>query len=222
MDLRWKHPFSAIVAGPSGSGKSVFVSKFIKNISQMCDTEFKRINWHYGTAGGGGDENESSTDVNYIEGLPHLEEDFDGKEPVLVIIDDMMREADNTVVDLFTKGCHHRNISVFFITQNIFHQGRGQRDISLNAHYIVCFKNPRDKVQIKCLARQISPENPKFIEEAYADATIRAHGYLLLDLKQATPDNVRVQSNIFPDDDQPHVVYIPNNKSSSSSSRKKK
>ena len=93
----------------------------------MCDTEFSRINWHYGT-GGGGAGDDSTQGVNYIEGLPSLE-DFDGKEPVLVIIDDMMREADNTVVDLFTKGCHHRNISVFFITQNIFHQGRGQRDI---------------------------------------------------------------------------------------------
>lgn len=209
MDLRWKHPFSAIVAGPSGSGKSVFVSRFIKHIREMCDTEFASINWHYGTGGGVGNADDSKGIV-YIEGLPSLN-DFDGKQPVLVIIDDMMREADNTVVDLFTKGCHHRNISVFFITQNIFHQGRGQRDISLNAHYLVCFKNPRDKVQIKCLARQIHPDNPKFIEEAYKDATSGAHGYLLLDLKQATPDDVRVQSNIFPDDDS-HFVYVPKKK----------
>lgn len=208
MDLRWKHPFSAIVAGPSGSGKSVFVSRFIKHIEDVCGTTFARINWHYGS--GGGTSGDNSSQINYIEGLPNLD-DFDGKEPVLVIIDDMMREADNTVVDLFTKGCHHRNISVFFITQNLFHQGRGQRDISLNAHYLICFKNPRDKVQIKCLARQIHPENPKFIEEAYNDATNKPHGYLLIDLKQATPDDMRIQNGIFPDDSY-HFVYVPKKK----------
>jgi hypothetical protein len=208
MDLRWKHPFSAIVAGPSGSGKSVFVSRFIKHISDMCNVQFNHINWHYGSGGGTSDDGNSSTSkVKYIEGLPDLE-DFDGKEPTLVIIDDLMREADNRVVDFFTKGCHHKNISVFFITQNLFHQGKGQRDISLNAHYIVCFKNPRDKVQFKCLARQIHPENQKFIEEAYSDATSSPHGYLLLDLKQATPDDMRIQSCIFPDDTY-HFVYTP-------------
>lgn len=173
----------------------------------MCDTTFTNINWHYGNGGGTSDNNSI---INYIEGLPNLE-DFDGKEPTLVIIDDLMREADSRVVDFFTKGCHHKNISVFFITQNLFHQGKGQRDISLNAHYMVCFKNPRDKVQFKCLARQIYPENPKFIEEAYTDATSRPHGYLLLDLKQATPDDMRIQTCIFPDDTK-HFVYIPKHK----------
>lgn len=58
--------------------------------------------------------------------------DFDGSEPSLVIIDDLMRESDGRVFDLFTKGCHHRYISVLFITKNMFHEDRGQRDISLN------------------------------------------------------------------------------------------
>lgn len=208
MDLRWKHPFSAIVAGPSGCGKSQFVSKFIKHITKMCDTPFAHINWHYGSGGGGGDS--SNANITQIEGLPNLE-DFDGKEPILVIIDDMMREADTRVVDLFTKGCHHRNISVFFITQNLFHQGRGQRDISLNAHYIVCFKNPRDRVQIRYLARQIYPDSPKFIEESYADATKNPHGYLLIDLKQSTLEDMRVRSCIFPDDST-NYVYLPKKK----------
>lgn len=75
---------------------------------------------HGGGGGGVGVEDESSTNENYIECSPHLEEEFDGEEPVMVIIDDMKREADNTEVNLFTKGCHHSIISVFFITQNIF------------------------------------------------------------------------------------------------------
>lgn len=103
-------------------------------------------------------------------------------------------------MDLFTKGSHHKNLSVIFITQNVFHQGRGQRDISLNSNYIVIFKNPRDRAQIQQLARQVYPENPKFLQEAYHDATSRPHGYLLLDLKQSTPEEYRVRSCIFPED----------------------
>ncbi|KAG8238309.1 hypothetical protein J437_LFUL017844 [Ladona fulva] len=95
----------------------------------------------------------------------------------------MMKEADGRVVHLFTKGSHHRNLSVIHLTQNLFHQGKGARDISLNTHYIVYFKNPRDRSQIFHLSRQLHPENPKFVQESYNDATEKPHGYLFIDLK---------------------------------------
>src|SRR5436190_15921849 len=207
MNLKWKHPFSAIVAGPSGSGKSHFVTRFIINSQYMCDTEFENIYWHHGS---GVQPALSDARIQFKTGLPDMN-DFDASAagPNLIIIDDMMRETDANVVDLFTKGSHHRNLSVFFITQNLFHQGRGQRDISLNAHYIICFKNPRDRAQIRHLARQVFPDETRFIEEAYADATRTPHGYLLLDLKQSTPDELRVRARVFPDDSPYNYVYQP-------------
>jgi len=63
------------------------------------------------------------------------------------------------VSQLFTKGSHHRNVSLVLVTQNMFHQGPSSHDISLNSKYIVVFKNPRDKTQIVHLARQVYPEN---------------------------------------------------------------
>jgi len=144
--------------------------------------------------GGGGGRGEKVTQdcvgmtkkkniIEFREGLPCPEDySFDPLSPKLVIIDDLMRESSSEViVDLFTKGS--KNLSVILISQNLFHQGRGQRDISLNASYIVVFKNPRDRAQIRHLARQVYPDYPKFLEEAYYDATSRPHGYLLLDLK---------------------------------------
>jgi hypothetical protein len=63
----------------------------------------------------------------------------------LVVLNDLLNEAySSDVCDLFTKGSHHRNISVILITQNLFHQGRFSRDISLNAKYIVVFTNVPD------------------------------------------------------------------------------
>ena len=41
------------------------------------------------------------------QGLPNIEH-FDGKEPTLVIIDDLMQETNETVANMFTKGSHHR------------------------------------------------------------------------------------------------------------------
>jgi hypothetical protein len=64
---------------------------------------------------------------------------------------------DKRIAELFIKGSYHRNLSIILIVQNIFHQGKEMRNISLNAHYIVLFKSPRDKQDISMLARQINP-----------------------------------------------------------------
>lgn len=204
MNPQWKHPFGAIISGPSGSGKSFFVVKFIENLESMVDCNFNNIYWYYSEWL---PQVRTSREITFIEGLPRVT-DIDTSKPNLLIIDDLMRESDGRIVDLFTKGCHHKNLSVFFITQNIFHQGKGQRDISLNAHYIVLFKNPRDKGQVRHLAQQVCPETPRFLQEAYADATSHPHGYLLLDLKQSTPEEYRFRTNIFKDDEH-HIVYVP-------------
>lgn len=53
------------------------------------------------------------------EGIPDVNM-FTDLKPRLVILDDLMREANGSVVDLFTKGSHHYNLSVIFVTQNVF------------------------------------------------------------------------------------------------------
>ena len=42
-----------------------------------------------------------------------------------------------------------RNASVVYITQNLFQQSKSSLTIILNAHYLVLFQIPRDKMQIK-------------------------------------------------------------------------
>ena len=85
---------------------------------------------------------------------------------------------DKRIADLFTKGSHHRNLSVIYIVQNVFHQGKEMRNISLNAHYIVLSKSPRDRQQISILARQVNPGRVQEFMKSYEKATI-----LMLDLK---------------------------------------
>lgn len=210
MDLRFAHPFTCIVAGPTSCGKSSFVVKLLHKGLECINVEFAEIIWCYSEwcpkipeLGG---------KISFQKGLEDLER-VDNSKPRLIVIDDLMNETDSSVVNLFTRGSHHTNTSVIFITQNIFHQSKGQRDISLNTHYLVLFKNPRDAAQILHLARQIYPSNPKFIQEVYIDATKRPHGYLLFDLKQATPENSRIRTNIFGEVPPGYpVVYIAKDK----------
>ncbi|KAF4517304.1 hypothetical protein B566_EDAN008639 [Ephemera danica] len=192
MDLRWKHPFTAVVSGPTCCGKSDLLERLIANSSKVFDTNFKKVIWCYSLW----HPNIRVPGVEYKKGVESLEE-LDNKEPVLIVLDDLMQEIDDSVVSLFTRGCHHQNRSVILITQNMFHQRRGQRDIALNTHYMILFRNPRDAAQVAFLARQVCPTNPNFLMDAYKDATSRPYGYLLCDFKQTTPENVRFRSNIL-------------------------
>jgi len=122
-------------------------------------------------------------------------------KPCLIILDDLLNEVySKDVCDLFTKGSHHRNISVILITQNLFHQGRFCRDISLNAKYSVALRNVRDKSQFQYLARQVHPEDSDSSYKSYLEATEKAHGYLILDFAQDTDDRLRYRTNVFPDE----------------------
>jgi len=53
-------------------------------------------------------------------------------EPCLFILYDLLKDAysKGRVCDLFTKGAHHRNISVILITQNILHQAKHCKDFA--------------------------------------------------------------------------------------------
>jgi hypothetical protein len=136
-------------------------------------------------------------DVSFVKGV----QDFENPDnvPTLIVLADLMDSAYSTKVsELFTKGSHHRNISLVLITQNLFHQGPSSRDISLNSKYIVVFKNPRDKTQIVHLARQVYPENISSVHKTYLEACKDPHTYLFLDLTQSINDLLRFRTKIFP------------------------
>jgi hypothetical protein len=194
MTLPLKHPFTAMVAGPTGCGKTMFIFKLIDNVREMivpaptkilyCYGEYQPIFTKY-------------PHLTFIDGLPDITQ-FDGKESVLLIIDDLMNETNESVSAIFTKISHHRNVSIVYITQNMFPKNKHARTISLNSHYMVLFKNPRDAGQFAVLARQMYPNSSKFAVEAFKDATIVPYGYLLIDLKPDTDEKYRLRANIFP------------------------
>lgn len=137
--------------------------------------------------------------IEFNMGLIDIET-IDSSQNILLILDDLTYkcEKDETIQNLFTTDSHHKNISVILITQNVFAKGKCFRTISLNSHYIILMNNPRDRQQISNMARQMFPNNNKFLVESYNDATqLNNFGYLLLDFNQTTDQLNRVQTGIF-------------------------
>jgi hypothetical protein len=84
---------------------------------QLYDVAFENIVWCHS-------ENNATLhlkNITFVKGVP----DFENPEnvPTLILLDDSMDSAYSTKgSQIFTKGLHHRNISVVLITQNLFHR----------------------------------------------------------------------------------------------------
>ena len=146
----FKHPFTAVVAGPTMSGKSTWVKQLLDNAMTMISPPPARIIWLYKRWQPLYTELQKTVPaIEFIEGIPsNVKENtfLDTRFPTLIISDDLMKNAtsDEDVCDLFTEGAHHRNLSVVCLLQNIFYKAKGMRTMSLNCQYLVVFKNPRD------------------------------------------------------------------------------
>ena len=128
----------------------------------------------------------------------------------IVVIDDLFVEGakNDELTNAFTRLAHHRGCTLIYITQNLFQQSRDSRTRALNTHYLIIMKNPRDQLQIEILSRQMHPHNSRFLTMAYRDATRDPFSYFLIDLRQETPNQIRVRKGIFPDDI--YLVYMDN------------
>jgi len=206
-DVRFPMARSMIVSGPSCSGKSCFVTRLIKEANHHFFPTPKKILWFYGEI----EPKPALPHVSYQRGIPS-EEECASFQNYVVVLDDLMWEARSNmqVGNLFTRVAHHRECFIIHITQNLFQGGSITRTQSLNAHYLVLFKNPRDKLQITYLARQVYPRNTDFFLTSYEDATTKHYGYLLLDLGPTTREELRLRTNIFKSDKQYEVYVLPN------------
>jgi len=210
MDARLQHPFTCLVCGPTQSGKTYFVQKLLEESEYVISPPPETILWCYGEYQQAyTDMMKTIADIQFIEGVPpDIHKYINPSKRNLMVIDDLMTETgnDKQITNLFTKGSHHHNLSVILILQNLFHQGRESRTISLNSHYLFMFKNPRDVSQITHLAKQMYPGHNKFLQEVFKDATNEQYGYLLIDLKPNTPEEMRLRTCIL-ESEIPHV-YI--------------
>ena len=195
-----------MVAGPTGSGKTKWVYTFLQQMDYLYETPPRKIMYCYGIYQPLFEEMEQELpQLTLHRGLPTTKdiEDFAEGQHDLIVLDDLMHDVlDSKTVELmFTRDCHHRKLSVIFITQNIYGQGKSARTIALNCWYMVLFKNIRGTSQIQTLGRQLFPRKSGMLTEAFADATNVPFGYLMIDLTPRGRDDYRLRSGIFRGDD---------------------
>lgn len=194
-----------VVAGCTGSGKTRWTMKLMKNLSNMYDKPVKTILYCYGIWQDLFEEVQKIPGVELVEGLPPKER-LAEMEDALIVLDDLIHRvvADPEMELLFTQKCHHQKLSVVLLTQNVFQQGKHARTISLNTWYTILFENARDRQQIATLGRQLFPGKTAGFLQAYDDAVSEPYGYLVVDT--APQSRYRLRTHVFPDEDP--VVYV--------------
>ena len=203
MDFRLFCNRTMCVAGPSHSGKTTFVIQLLDHRHEIFDCMPQRVVWCYGVYQH--DLNGKLQNRGFL-----LHRDIIAENDIqpydIIVLDDLISESKNSqdVTAMFTRAAHHKPCFIIFIMQNLFPPGREARTRSLNTHYYVIFKNPRDKSQVEFLARQIVPRNPKALIEVFEAATEKPHSDLFLDLTQECPDQFRFRSNLF---EKPLLIY---------------
>ena len=129
-----------------------------------------------------------------------------GTKKNLLIINDLLSEIYTRVTQIFTKGSDHLNCSVIYISQNLFNKGTKNRNICLNTHYLVLFKNLRYSALVMHFGWQIFPDAIRYFKESFVNVTSIPYSYLLINLRTMTPEDLRLHTDIFCDER--IIVYV--------------
>jgi Cdc6-like AAA superfamily ATPase len=229
--MTFHHPFTMVISGSTGSGKTVWLMKLLGNLNNMVDLseEFyskigeergrpatiKSILYCYGALNDNVMQMKRNEKLNSVIthcGLPTEEQVKElarkSGRRLLVVLDDLMLTAGKSQLldTLFTVGSHNWGASIVLVTQHLFH--KDLRSARSNSHYIVLMKNPAGALQIRNMGAQLFPGRLAFFLEAYEDATKEKYSYLLVDMHPNTEADMHLKSHIYEDEGWT-VVYTP-------------
>ena len=200
---------SYIICGRSSSGKTTFIYNMLRCIDELVEKDGRKIEVLYCYSSWQPLFDRLSEDVPNItfhQDLPDEETIEKVTDPVtkhlFLVVDDLMRQvvSSDLIADFFTVKAHHRGTSVLYVSHNLFQQGKYSRAITLNASYFVLFQNPRGADQIQTLSKQIFPGRRNALVDAYRKAmSAQKYGYLFIDMTANVPEELRLRTQIFPD-----------------------
>ena len=93
-----------------------------------------------------------------------------GNIQTIIIFDDLMEELKKSeyFAQLYYSGCHHLNVSICCLTQNIFNN----RTARLNCHYLQIHNFESDKSTVMNLGKQLMPNSSKKFVDMYNEALV--------------------------------------------------
>lgn len=187
VNAMFHHPFTMMISGPSGSGKSTFVCDLLKRRADFIDHDYDYIYFIIGTSSKENPlflelandlKQEGVQDVQLWElnilfdtkkkrkedfpatMLKVLTKNSDLGKKGCIVLDDLMQELSENdfLMSAFTRLSRHYNLSVIFITQNLFFKGQGASHnvtIYRNCKHLVLFETRNDKTLLTFVGQKI-------------------------------------------------------------------
>lgn len=129
----------------------------------------------------------------------------------LLLFDDTLSYFNDSFARIFFELSHHGKCTPILLTQQLFHQNKAYRCMSLNMQSLFLMRNPRDSSCIIHLSKQYTPYRPGWLAAAYSKATRTPYSYLFMSFHQKSSDVTRVLARILPNEPKPIVVFIQSN-----------
>ena len=193
MPIKFLANHNCIIYGATNVGKTTFMLEVLKR--KLIHPFPKHIVYMYGVAQPFMKTWNSGNNpkIKFVEGL-----DFSKvKTGSVLVIDDLLLDNNKEVAKTFILGSHHKQISVFFLTQNLFPRDNLFRLMSLNCHYFVLFQNQRSSGQVLTLARQAFPNESYRVVNAYKRASLNPRGFILLTFNALIPRALSVITDFW-------------------------
>jgi len=191
MPIKFIANHNCIIYGATNVGKTTFMLRILK---ERLITPFpKRIVYMYSVSQPFM-KTWNGPKIKFVQGLDFSQVQSNS----VLVIDDLLLDNNKEVAKTFILGSHHKQISVFFLTQNLFPRDDLFRLMSLNCHYFVLFQNQRNFRQVLTLARQAFPDIHRVIN-AYKRGSLHARGFILLTFNPLIPRELSVITDYWAD-----------------------
>ena len=210
--MKFESPSTISLISASSGGKTTFVKRLLEHADGMFTQKVTKILYCYGSAWQNifDEMLESVPNITFKEGLP-TEEDLQKltseRTHTCLVLDDLATQiaSSSTAEHLWTIKSHHWNMSLLYLSHNLYQKSPSSRTISLNTKYFILFQNRRDTLSLMHFAKQVYANKTKFFMSAYHLATAPRWGYIVVDLHALSSDEFRLRTQIFPNEDT--IVY---------------
>lgn len=139
LNMIFKLPVRVIAAASSQSGKSTFIIQLLKNYKTLMTGQVDHIIWSCHNRLFAPDQAKTIPGIKIVEGLPPIET---VPPNTLLVIDDLQMSDLKEICTIFCVSSHHKNISIFFLIQNLFFSNPFMRTILLNCTTLCSGKMP--------------------------------------------------------------------------------
>ena len=212
-DYRFTKNAKILIYAPSGSGKTHLMSKLLRERKHHFQAPFRECYLYYQYEQPIYDSLLLDGNITKkYKGLPSMDfleaiSDPNGP-PIGIVLDDASSHLNRDMEALFLRAGRHLNFCIFLLLQNFFSEKPLEKSINHNCTDIIALKNMRNAMTINHIGRQCFPYKSKYFTTAFAHSTKLPYSYLIISLDPSVPDELRLKSRIFLDE-QPIVVYVP-------------